>query len=88
MRQVHVTVTGKVQGVGFRAWVQERARGLGLSGWVRNAPDGSVESVLAGPEDMVEEMLTRLKSGPPAARVDAVTPRDHDGDVPEGFAQR
>lgn len=88
MRQVHVTVTGAVQGVGFRAWTQERASGLGLGGWVRNAEDGSVEAVFAGPAEAVEEMLQRLNSGPPEARVEEVRARDHDGPASGTFSVR
>lgn len=65
-----VRVTGRVQGVGFRWWVQDTARHLGLTGWVRNEPDGSVTACLAGAE--VPAMLAALKHGPPASRVDAI----------------
>lgn len=65
-------VTGRVQGVFFRAWTQAEARRLGLAGWVRNEPDGSVTALVAGPEAAVAEMLRRLHDGPPAARVAAV----------------
>lgn len=75
-RSVLVTVTGRVQGVGFRAWTQARAKGLGLSGWVRNKPDGSVSALLVGPPEAVETMLERLREGPPAARVAEVRVED------------
>ena len=71
-RTVHVRVEGRVQGVGYRAWVEACAEELGLEGWVRNRRDGSVEAVLSGEAEVVAEMLGRCKSGPPAARVDAV----------------
>ncbi|WP_273523308.1 acylphosphatase [Rhodosalinus sediminis] len=64
-----VRVTGRVQGVSFRAWTQAEAEALGLSGWVRNADDGSVEAHLQGAADAVEAMLRRLGEGPAAARV-------------------
>lgn len=67
-----VRVTGRVQGVGFRAWTARRARALGLDGWVRNEPDGSVAALIAGPPDAVATMLGDLHRGPPAAWVDRV----------------
>lgn len=67
-----VRVMGRVQGVWFRGWTRDTAEALGLSGWVRNAPDGSVEALIAGPENRVHEMLRRMEQGPPAARVVAV----------------
>ena len=66
----HVFVTGRVQGVFFRAFTREVAESLGLKGWVRNLPDGRVEAVFEGPKEVIEEALKRLKIGPPAARVD------------------
>lgn len=65
----HVHVTGRVQGVWFRAWTREQALAKGVSGWVRNLPDGSVEGVLAGPETAVEAVIALLQHGPPAAKV-------------------
>jgi acylphosphatase len=65
----HVHVTGRVQGVWFRAWTREQARAKGVSGWVRNLPDGSVEGVLAGPEEAVQAVIAVLHDGPPAAKV-------------------
>jgi acylphosphatase len=70
-RNVHVT--GSVQGVFFRAWAQGEARELGVSGWIRNCPDGSVEAHLAGKEEAVARMIERLRRGPSNARVDEVT---------------
>ena len=68
-----VRVTGRVQGVFFRAWTQGQARELGISGWIRNCPDGSVEAHLVGEEDAVARMVERMRHGPSDARVDAVT---------------
>ena len=62
-------VTGQVQGVSFRAWTEDAARELGLSGWVRNCSDGTVEGVAAGQAEAVDTLLARLRTGPPAARV-------------------
>ena len=68
----HVTISGRVQGVGYRAWVQSEAISRGLEGWVRNRRDGSVEAVLSGPEDTVAAMITACRRGPSSARVDSV----------------
>ena len=68
----HVTVRGRVQGVGYRAWVAHTADGLGLEGWVRNRRDGSVEAVLAGQADVVEQMIEHCRRGPSHARVETV----------------
>ena len=70
---VMVVVTGRVQGVSYRAWVQRRAEADGLCGWVRNEPDGSVAAQIEGPEQAVDEMLSAMKSGPPLASVDRLT---------------
>ncbi|MAR56250.1 MAG: acylphosphatase [Rickettsiales bacterium] len=68
-KTVHVVVSGRVQGVGYRAWTKANARKRGLSGWVRNRQDGSVEAVFAGATDQVDDMLTACKEGPLACRV-------------------
>jgi acylphosphatase len=68
----HVVVRGRVQGVGYRAWVEHQARVRQLEGWVRNRRDGSVEAVFAGPEAVVSEMIAVCRRGPNSARVDAV----------------
>jgi acylphosphatase len=67
-----VTITGRVQGVGYRAWVEHRARAHGLEGWVRNRRDGSVEALFAGPAEVVSEMVARCRRGPSSARVESV----------------
>jgi acylphosphatase len=66
-------VTGLVQGVCFRAETAERARSLGVAGWVRNASDGAVEAVFEGSEDRVASLVAWCRRGPPGARVDAVS---------------
>ena len=85
-RAVMVRVDGRVQGVGFRYWARQAAEALGLCGWVRNEPDGSVAALLAGPAEAVEEMLERLRQGPRGAVVTGVAadPAAHDA-APEGF---
>ena len=67
-----VTITGQVQGVGYRAWVGHRARAHGLEGWVRNRRDGSVEALFAGSEEVVADLVALCRRGPSSARVDAV----------------
>ena len=71
-RTVQVRIEGRVQGVGFRAYVEMRAIELGLDGWVRNRRDGSVEAVFQGAPETVDEMLRLCAEGPPASRVDRV----------------
>jgi len=70
---VQVIATGKVQGVFYRDSARREALRLGLTGWVRNMPGGSVEARLEGTEEQVEAMLGWMRDGPPLARVDAVT---------------
>lgn len=69
-RTVRIRVEGRVQGVGFRAFVVRAAARLHVMGWVRNRLDGAVEIVAAGPNDAVEELARAAKRGPWAARVD------------------
>ena len=69
---VRVRITGRVQGVCFRAWTEEEARDLGVSGWVRNEADGSVQALFVGPPAAVEAILDRCREGPSAAQVDQV----------------
>ncbi len=71
-RCVRARIRGRVQGVWYRAWTEKTARSLGLSGWVRNRADGSVEALFCGAPEMVESMLELLHEGPLAARVDSV----------------
>jgi acylphosphatase len=70
---LHVTVSGRVQGVGFRYSCHAEARRLGLRGWVRNTPEGDVEVWMESPsEKALETMLDWLRRGPPHARVDEI----------------
>ncbi len=68
--RAHVIVSGRVQGVFFRAETRQAARRIGVSGWVRNLPDGTVEAVFEGTRAQVDAMLDWCRQGPPTARVD------------------
>jgi len=83
MRRVHLVVSGRVQGVFYRASCAREARARGLAGWVRNLPDGRVEVALEGPEPQVEAMIAWCRAGPPAAWVDEV---EIAGEEPTGEA--
>jgi acylphosphatase len=67
-----VVVAGRVQGVGFRWSAQREAQRLGVTGWVRNRPDGSVETVIEGPEPAVESMVRWLHRGPSSAAITSI----------------
>ncbi|MDN3564468.1 acylphosphatase [Paeniroseomonas aquatica] len=88
MNARHLLIEGRVQGVGYRAWMVREARRLGLSGWVRNLPGGKVEAVVAGPEPAVQALLTACRRGPLLARVDGI--EEDFAALPEadGFHQR
>lgn len=85
---VRVRIEGRVQGVWYRGWTKRAAAHLGLDGWVRNQPDGSVEAVFAGPTAKVDAMIERCRRGPPAARVTALHETPCEDDVAPGFRQR
>jgi acylphosphatase len=72
VKSLQCLISGKVQGVMFRAWTFDQANNLGLKGWVRNLRDGQVEALLQGPEDKIEEMKKRLYTGSPMSKVDNV----------------
>lgn len=72
MKSVHVTISGRVQGVFFRAETQRTAENLHLTGWVKNRADGRVEALFEGEDAAVDKMLAWCHSGPPLARVDDV----------------
>ncbi len=81
MKSVRAMISGRVQGVCYRAWTQGEATKLGLSGWVRNRRDGTVEALFFGPDGDVDAMVERCRRGPTQAHVTSieVTP----GDAPE-----
>jgi acylphosphatase len=84
-----VLVSGRVQGVFFRATLRDVARGLGLVGWARNRPDGTVEAELQGRAAAVDEAIGFCRQGPPGARVADVAVRDLEPlDGEGGFAVR
>jgi acylphosphatase len=88
MKAVRLIITGRVQAVGYRAWVTRTARNCGLRGWVRNRTDESVEVLIAGDEAAVSGMIEACRRGPALARVDKVDIQPADkADVPEGFTQ-
>ncbi len=72
----YVVVRGRVQGVGYRAWIERAALSRGLQGWVRNRRDGSVEAVFIGSEEAVGVMVDACRRGPPGARVEALDQRE------------
>jgi acylphosphatase len=87
-RSVAFRVSGRVQGVSFRAWTEAEARRLGLSGWVRNRHDGDVEGVASGPSPALEELLGRLRDGPRLATVTRVETEPTDAPAGDGFEIR
>jgi acylphosphatase len=87
-RTVRLRIEGRVQGVGFRMFVERTAVALGLDGWVRNRRDGRVEAVVSGASDAVDELIERCRSGPPTARVDRVEALPEDGVAAPGFTVR
>ncbi len=68
----HIIVRGKVQGVGYRAWLEDEAVARGLAGWTRNRRDGTVEAVLSGSEEAVAALIAKCRHGPGMARVSAI----------------
>ena len=76
MQRVRLTASGRVQGVFFRASVRNEARRLGVTGWVRNAPDGSVQAEVQGDADTVASLAAFCRQGPGSARVDALSVED------------
>lgn len=75
LKQVQLFVRGRVQGVFFRASAQREAKRLGLTGWVKNRPDGAVELLAEGEEDALKELIGWANRGPSAARVERVDVR-------------
>lgn len=84
----NVQIYGRVQGVFFRQWAVNQARELGVSGWVRNRADGSVEAHVAGGKGAVMQMVDRMRDGPPSARVDDFVVTEVEAESIEGFSVR
>ncbi|HEX6375204.1 MAG TPA: acylphosphatase [Allosphingosinicella sp.] len=81
-----VRIFGRVQGVFFRNWTRDRARALGVRGWVRNRRDGSVELEAFGSDEAVEALVAACRTGPPAAQVDRIEVDIVEGEgPPAGF---
>ena len=88
VKTVLVRITGRVQGVFFRAWTEQEAKQRRLSGWVRNRRDGSVEALFSGPADDVDAMVRACHAGPPHATVNNVESEASEAPALAGFAQR
>lgn len=87
MKTLHLQIEGRVQGVWFRESMRREAERLGVTGWVRNAQDGSVEAVVQGADEAVDALIEWARTGPPLARVDRVTQTDAHGEF-RSFAKR
>ena len=83
---IHITITGQVQGVGFRWWVVNEAKLLGLNGWVRNRLDGSVEAIFSGEDTAINEIIERCWSGPIAAVVTNIKSNEVEKPSIKGFS--
>src|SRR3546814_16089248 len=81
-------IHGRVQGVFYRNWTVQTARSLGLSGWVRNRRDGTVEAVVAGSEADIKRFISLAHAGPPAAHVTRIDDSDEDEDAFSSFEKR
>ena len=88
MPAARLRITGRVQGVGYRAWALQIATRLGLRGWVRNRADGSVEALVIGDADAVAAMIEACRDGPFAARVGEVAVGAAADDGSQGFMPR
>ena len=84
---VRLIISGRVQGVGFRFWTVREAIGRGLDGWVRNLPDGTVEALVAGPEEAVRNMAEACRHGPRMAQVVAIDESPAELPAESGFRQ-
>jgi acylphosphatase len=87
MNAKRLVITGRVHGVGYRAWMVHKARQLGVSGWVRNRPDGAVEALIAGDTAAVEELSRLCRRGPRMAEVSSIAEDLADPPEDPGFHQ-
>jgi acylphosphatase len=76
----HLTIAGRVQGVGFRLYMERKARGLGVTGWVRNRRDGSVEAMVQGTPEAIAAIIDWARNGPPGALVTDLKEAEGSGD--------
>ncbi len=83
-----IVISGRVQGVGFRAWACEEARRRAIRGWVRNRRDGTVEAFLIAPGDKIAAMIEACRRGPALARVTGIAREDARDDGSAGFDER
>ena len=86
--QKHIYISGRVQGVGFRAFTRSQAAVLDIDGWVKNLADGRVEAVIEGEKNKVKQMIKKLKKGPSFARVDDFEVKDQEVDKFDSFEIR
>ncbi|MCF6214750.1 MAG: acylphosphatase [Emcibacter sp.] len=87
-KAVRIIISGRVQGVWYRGWAVKQANILKLDGWVRNRADGSVESLLVGPENLVDDMIKACWDGPELAKVGHIDIQAAIGITPKGFTQK
>ena len=85
MKRVHVIIKGYVQGIGLRYNTREKAESLGLTGWIKNNPDNSVEAVFEGPEEMINEILEFCKKGTIGSKVIGIKIRKEPVENLKGF---
>ena len=86
-KALSLRITGRVQGVGYRAWLAGQAEAAGLDGWVRNRRDGSVEALLSGPAEAVDRVAAACRHGPRMALVDRIQATEAEPPGHPGFAQ-
>ncbi len=87
MKTVNLRITGRVQGVWYRAWTRDTATELGLNGWVRNRMDGSVEAVVQGDDAAINQLIEKCWDGSPASKVHDIKVTSSDETVDAGFKQ-
>ena len=87
-KAVRVVISGRVQGVWFRGWTVEQATMLDVDGWVRNRVDGTVETLIVGPEELVDQLVALCHKGPRLAKVENVEIQNAMGITPKGFSQK